>query len=46
MIPLGEGEGRGGVKSGKIREREKRMIETAVQQLENAMQGAVVASEQ
>ena len=46
MIPLGEREGRGGVKSGKIREREKKMIETAVQQLENPMQGAVAASEQ
>ena len=47
MIPPGKGEGRGGVKSGKIRGREKKkMIETAVQQLENPMQGAVAASEQ
>ena len=46
MIPPGKGEGREGVKSGKIREREKKkMIETAVQQLDNPMQGAVAASE-
>lgn len=47
MIPPGKGEGKGGVKSGKIREREKKkMIETAVQQLENTMQGAVAANKQ
>lgn len=46
MILPGKGEGREGVKSGKIRGREKKMIETAVQQLENPMQGAVAASEQ
>ena len=46
MIPQGKGEGKEGVKSGKIRGREKKMIETVVQQLENPMQGAVAASEQ
>lgn len=46
MIPPGKGEGRGGVKSGKIMGREKKMLETAVQQLENPMQGAVAASKQ
>ena len=45
MIPQGKGEGKEGVKSGKIRGREKKMIETVVQQLENPMQGAVAASE-
>ena len=45
MIPQGKGEGKEGAKRGKIRGREKKMIETVVQQLENPMQGAVAASE-